>query len=419
MKARLLFTLAFNLTLAGPQAWSAVRLDYENLETLIRSKNNKVAAMTVELRGAEKRLGYFKRSFIPTGEVFVAQEKYQTGPYETMNDPLYSARANFNLFRGGRDLLEDKIRRAQKLGMEMLSVGVMQEELFEVREAFWNLVYLREVKQLYDRTIVENKRNLGGAIRRINAGLATKVDRLEFEIADTQLNQDLARITVAISTTQRRLSALLALSPETEFETDAVIPHNHDEASSGIDLDFNLFRDVRFELSRQQEFEAQGKILKRWWTPRLDVYAESLLYNFRERSFYTQNDRIDNALGVRLTFDFDGFQGQYDGEAAMARAEAARLRANQIKIEAEASFNTAKQEMELIHQLIHDGEKNIQKGQEYLSTTQSEYARGVKNSVDVLSATLKQLEFRRRFVELRRDYAIATAQLEALQTNKL
>lgn len=413
-----LVTLSF--TLRGQNGHAApMALNYDDLEFLVKSKNKKVAATTLELRGVEKRLGYFKRSFIPTGEISVGQEKYQSGPYETMSDPLYSVRANVNLFRGGRDILQERSRRAQKLGMEMQSLQVMQQELYEVRAAFWNLIYLRETKDLYEKTIDQNRRNLGGAIRRINAGLATRVDKLEFEIADTQLKQDLARIVVAISTTERTMAALLALGPETQFETVATIPHQHDDNVSVLSLDVNMFRDVRLELSNQQDFEAQGKILKRWWTPRLDVYAESILYNFRERNFFTQNDRIDNAMGIQLSFDFDGFQGQYDGEALMARSAASKLRADQIKIEAEASFNTAKQELELIHELIHEGEKSVEKGQEYLSATQSEYARGVKNSVDVLSATLKQLEFRRRFVELRRDYAIARAQVEALMTNKL
>lgn len=330
---------------------------------------------------------------------------------------MYSLRANINLFRGGRDILEERAREAQKSGMQIQTAQIIQTELFEVREQFWNLVYLRELKILYEKTLEQNKRNLNGAVRRISAGLATSVDRLEFEISDTQLTQDLARIQVATSTTQRRIAALLALAPESIFNTITEIPHDHNDDTATRTMDFNLFRDVRLEMTNKAEFEAQGNILKRWWTPSFDIYAESILYNFRERDFYSQNDRIDNALGVRLTFNFDGFQQQYDGEAFIAKSMAAKLRADQIKIEAEASFNTAKQELALIHDLIHQGEKNVGKGQDYLQATQSEYARGVKNSVDVLSATMKQLEFKKRFAELRRDYAVAKSQLEALLYN--
>ena len=90
------------------------------------------------------------------------------------------------------------------------------------------------------------------------------------------------------------------------------------------------------------------------------------------------------------------------------------MRADQIKIEAEAAFNTAQQELLLLHDLIHEGEKNVEKGAQYFSQTQDEYSRGIKNSPDVLSATNKQLEFKKRFAELRRDYAIAKAQIQSL-----
>lgn len=415
---KLLLLLLICTAFYNPRGQAATRLDFDELETLIKTRNKKVAATTLELRGVEKRIGYLKRSFIPTGEAWVGQEKFQTGPFETMSEPLYSLRANLNLYRGGRDSLEETSRVAQKNNMSVQAEQVLQDELFEVRALFWNLVYFKEVYKLFLDAKTKNEVNLEKAERRINAGLATSVDRLEFEISETQLNQDIARIVVSMATTQRRISALLGFDPETLYETIEDIPHDHTDTTPSLTMDFNLFRDVRLEMANSVDFEARGKIAKRWWTPSFDVYGESILYNFRERSFYTQNDQIDNALGVRLTFNFDGFQNQYDGEALVAKSLASKLRADQIKIEAEAAFNTAKQELALLHDLIHVGEKSVSKGAEYLRKTQDEYARGVKNSPDVLSATLKQLEFRRRFAELRRDYAIAKAQVGSLMASE-
>ena len=414
MKNKWQFLLSALVSFYCIASYAAMPLAADDLEELIKTKNKKVAATTLELRGVEKRLGFLKRSFIPTGEASVGQEKFQTGPYETMNEPMYTLRANLNLYKGGRDSLEETSRRAQKTSMEVQAQQVLQNELFDARELYWNLVYLREINILYSNTLKQNENNLSKALKRINSGLSTNVDKLEFEISETQLKQDMARISVAISTTQRRISAVLGLPPETEFETATLVPHDHNDTTPTQTMDFNLFRDVRLELANKVDFEAQGKILKRWWTPRVDVYAESILSTFRERSFYTQSDQIDNALGIRLSFHFDGLQGQYDGEALVAKSLASQLRADQIKIEAEAAFNTARQELTLLHDLIHEGEKSVEKGAQYLGQTQSEYARGVKNSPDVLSATLKQLEFRKRFAELRRDYAVAKAQLQSL-----
>lgn len=408
-----LIFLLLSLTLVSANVF-AIELKYDELEEIIRTKNKKVLATKLELHGAQKRVGFLKRSFIPTGEASIGQENFQTGPYESMSEPSYTLKANINLYRGGRDSLEDKSRRAQRLATRVQTDQVIQTELFMARELFWNLVYLKEVKKLFEDALRDNKVNLQKANVRINAGLSTKTDRLEFEISDTTLKQDLARVTVSIATTQRNFLAILGMPSESVIETIDKIPHDHNDTTADLTMDFNLFRDVRLEYANKINFESQGEILKRWWTPSLDVYAESSLYNFREREYHTQNDRIDNALGIKLTFNFDGFQGKFDGESLAAKARAAELNASQIKTEAEAAFNSAKQELELLHQLIHDGEKSVAKGAEYLKQTQDEYGRGVKNSPDVLSATIKQLEFKKRFAEIRRDYAIAKAQLQSL-----
>ena len=120
-------------SLYGQTGHTAMSLEFDDLESLIKTKNKKVAATTLELRGVEKRLGYLKRSFIPTGEAWVGQEKFQTGPYETMSEPSYTLRANFNLYRGGRDSLEETSRTAQKNSMQVQAQQVLQNELFEAR----------------------------------------------------------------------------------------------------------------------------------------------------------------------------------------------------------------------------------------------------------------------------------------------
>ena len=416
MSIRFLFIF---LILLSSQFLKAETLNYDDLENLIKEQNKKVTAARLDLDASEMRLGYVKRSFIPTAQAFVGGEKFETGPYNVMTEPMYFIRGNLNLYRGGRDALEEKARKAQRKTFHAQAQQVLQGELFEVRNFFWDLVYLREIKLLLENAIKQNQGNLQKAQKRINAGLTTKVDRLEFEISETQLIQDLARIQVEISNTQREISALIGKAPETQYETITHIPHDHADPTAKQTLNFALYRDVQLELANMANLESQGDIFKRWWTPSFDLYAESILFNYRERSFTAQKDQVDNAIGIRLSFDFDGLQQKTDGEALVARARASELRASQIKAETEADFNTAKQELLLLHELIHEGEKNVQKGAEYLDVTLSEYSKGVKNSPDVLSALLKNLEFRRRFAELRRDYAVTKARLQAMLATEI
>lgn len=390
------------------------KLNFEDLPKLIASRNKKATAAALDLNASQMRLGYFRRSFIPRIEAAAGRERFSTGPFETMNEPFYSFRGAINLYRGGRDQLEEKARKAERDGFSAFSQQTFQNELFESRQLYWDLVFFREIRKLYLYSLEQNKQNLVKAQRLISAGLATKVDRLEFEVSDTQLKQDLARFEVEISKIQRQLAALLGDPADTVYETIEQIPHFHNDKTASETMDFAIFRDVRIEMANQLSLEASSQILKRWWVPNLDIYGESILFTFRERSFFTERDRVDTAIGISLSLAFDGFQQKIDGEAQAARARASGLRAQQIRSESEAIFNTAQQELALLHNLIHEGEKNVEKGQEYLSAVLSEYSRGVKNSPDVLGAILKNLEFRKRFAELRRDYAVSNARLESM-----
>lgn len=389
-------------------------LNFEDLPQLISSRNKKATAAALDLNASQMRLGYFRRSFLPRIDAAAGRERFSTGPYETMTEPFYSFKGTINLYRGGRDQLEEKARKAEREGFSALNEQTFQNELYEARQLYWELVFLRENRKLYLNSINQSRDNLAKAQRLISAGIATRVDRLEFEIGETQLRQDLARIEVEISKVQRQLSALIGQPAETEYATVDQIPHFHDDKTSNETMDFAIFRDVRLEIANQLSLEASSQILKRWWVPNLDIYGESTLFTFRERSFFTERDRVDTAIGISLSLSFDGFQQKIDGEAQAARARAAGLRSQQIRSESEAVFNTAKQELNLIHDLIHEGEKNVEKGQDYLSAVLSEYSRGVKNSPDVLGAILKNLEFRKRFAELRRDYAVANARIESM-----
>lgn len=389
-------------------------LKFEDLPGMIQNRNKRAQASALDLNASQMRLGYFRRSFLPRFEATAGVESFETGPYPSQTDPFYFVRGSINLYRGGRDVLEDKARLAEKEVMNVTNQQTFQGELFEARQLYWGLVYLHELKALYELTIEQNKKNLYHANRLINSGISTKVDRLEFEVSGTQLEQDLARILVGISNHNRQIAALVGSPPETVFQTIEKIPHDHESPTLTEELDFASYRDVRREKAFQLNLETTSALLKRWWVPNLDVYAESGLFTFRERNFYTQSDRLDSAVGIKFTLEFDGFQQKVDGEAFAARSRASSLRAEQIKAETATVFNTSKQELLLIHELLHVGEKNVEKSQEYLTAVLSEYNRGVKNSPDVLSASMKNLEFRKRFAELRRDYAVVSARLEAM-----
>ena len=68
---------------------------------------------------------------------------------------------------------------------------------------------------------------------------------------------------------------------------------------------------------------------------------------------------------------------------------------------------------------MHDADRDVQKAQNFLRLTQSEYTRGVKNGPDLLEAFSKLYAFRKRKIELNLEYQLAKSELESLTSNEM
>lgn len=406
--------LAFVLPLHAFSA-EGIRVRFEDLPKLVDERNQHVSGAKAFVRASEEGTGHLARSYVPTLEAYVGGESFRTGPFSSTSQPYGSAEVRWNIYRGGRDLLEERVREAQVRGSQASFDRVRLEEISKARRVYWELVYQKEVVEILTDAQGQNESNLGAAIKRIGAGIATDTDRIEFEMYRVQVDQDLARMMLGSANSQRTLSILLGHSEDASIETESKIPHQHDEALLSAKFSAGGHRDVRATEASEDAAESQRSQAYRWWTPQVDVYASYSLYTLRERDFLDSSERLEPVAGVRLKFNLiDGFQSRAQGASLSLQAEGFASQAKQTARELSAQFVGARQQLELTHRLIHSAEKSIEQAGQYLKRTQSEYARGVKNSPDVFSATQKYIELKRRYAEIRRDYQLAKGELLAM-----
>src|SRR5690349_11303783 len=91
------------LTFIISGSFGATNVTSENIKTLLEKKNTKVMAADLGTSAASERDGHLIRSFMPTIEVYGAEEAFKLGTQKTKNQPAYGAEARVNLFNGGRD----------------------------------------------------------------------------------------------------------------------------------------------------------------------------------------------------------------------------------------------------------------------------------------------------------------------------
>lgn len=398
-------------------SWGAepLRVEFDDLTRIVDSQNQHVSGARLRTEATEKLTGYLARSYLPVLDAHIGGESFKTGPFSSRTEPFGAVEARLNLFRGGRDYLEERARQAQSDAGRAGFQQTRLEELTKARRAYWTLVNQRELIVLLEDALRQNEANLASGNKRIKAGLATETDRIEFEMYGVQLQQDLARMRLGSANSQRALSVLLGKPENTQIETITSVPHQHDDALLTASLQPGLHRDVQALTANEEAARSQTAQAYRWWAPSLDVYANYSLYTLRERDYEPIADRYETVAGVKLTFNlFDGLQSFTTGASLGLQAEGLSQQASQTAKELSAQFEGSKQELELTHDLIHAAEESVKRGERYLQRTQSEYGRGFKNSPDVFSATEKYIDLKRRYAELRRDYQLAKTDLLAI-----
>lgn len=396
-------------------AGSVVTLSFDDLPRLVREKNQNVTGSVLLTEASQARTGHLVRSYLPVLDAQVGAESFQTGPYSTQTQPYGGVEAKVNLFRGGKDLLEERVRENQVSAADAGAKKSFRDELSEARRLFWRVVFNRELLKHLNAAIEQNEKQLEMANRRIARGLTSETDRLEFQIHRSQLKEEIESITHGTILLQISLSALLGMDSTTEFKTQDSIPHVHDESLLAVKVDPTTHPDVETLRADQNIFNFQKSQANRWWAPSLDIYGGYLLYTLRDRDYLSQNLRYDGVVGVRLSFElFDGLNSRSNAAALALRATGLEEQTQQRTRSVDAQIQVAKEDLKHDHELIHFGEERIEQGKKYLSRTLDEYNRGVKNSIDLLGAAQRYIAFQRQYAERRRDYQITKSGLLAL-----
>ena len=397
------------LTVGAVQAATLIRP--EDIPRLIRENNGTSHAAERSMAAAEARTGHLTRSYLPTLSVVGGGERFQTGTLSERSEPYGAAEVRMNLFRSGRDGIEERARRAQYEAAEARK-GLNDAELIsQARKLYWKLVAEREAATAFREALAANDRSLKAAVRRISRGVTTDTDRLEFQIHGGELKEEIESIEHEALITSIRLRAVLGLPESENILTAETLAHVHDEEVLKAQATGNLAI-VRNSVAGEHSAKSIADQAERYWTPSIDAYGGYYLHTQREKEHPRARDRDEYAVGLRLTMTlWDGGQSQAQAASLRLQADAAAADATQNRRDVEASVRASQEEMKHAHDLIHGIEERIEQGAKYVSRTMSEYDRGVKNSPDALGALQKQLGYRKRLIDIKLDYQLAKANL--------
>jgi len=389
-----------------------LKVSFDRLPELVKIGNQNIKAKKLSLKASETLVGHYGRSFMPTVNAAAGMESFQTGAFSTNTQPYGSIEATVNLYRGGRDQLEEQIiKMAVKSGSAENRVTYL-DELTHARELFWELVHVKEHRNLYVKSLAQNKKNLMKANVRIRKGLSTKTDRLEFEINKSLIEEQINRLNQKQKLVETNLRIVLGTNSDIQIETISYISHNHYDSLLKEGFKPKSHPAILDLLAKKDALMAKSNQLKSWWLPTLDTYAGYSLFTMREKEDVSIKDRDEIAVGLRLSFTlFDGFNSKKEALSHSIMAESLGIEAHQKESILKSEIDVLRRELVYHHSRVHKLEDRTRLAKRYLKSTLNEYSRGVKNSPDVLEASERFYETEYTSSEIRKEYELARVAL--------
>ncbi len=397
-------------------AHGATVVTADNLESFV-NRNPNVMALRDRLEAAQTMKGRLGRSFLPKLVATYGQERFSTGPYDGVTQPYGGLSAELNLYNSGKDRLEDERRSHLARAAALDGVLLRYQTLAELQRGLAHHAYLVEVKGVLTEALSGNEVNLRRARRRTEAGQGTTTDLLDFRQQKLELQQELMSLEVELGVVRRMTATLLGEEPEAPLMIDFANAHPEHTKEEPVSATAGGLLVQRANIDRQiAALELRQQ--RRWWTPSFDVYGYAMRFTQKEREYNPASAREDVTVGFRFTVPF--FDGGEGARAASSTSAAVRAQAHEVRareLEAHRRSQDAVQKLELAHALIHGAEESVAVMSDYRKGIMDEYARGVKNSPDVLQASKRWIEAKVRYADLKKNYQFA--RVESLYLSSL
>lgn len=387
------------------------------LRDQVTSNNLSVQSFKQAEESEKTKTGSLGRSFLPSIFLELGQEKFQTGRYKTYGNSYGALEARLNLFRGGRDNLEADFRNLQaKVAGNSRSIAV-REELNKVRRLQWEIIHNEELIKVLELEKKQNASLKEQANKRARSGISTNTDTLEFSIYLSEIEESIERLKHENQLLKIGLAPLVGMNAN-EMRFSGVLTHEHDDELLAVSYSSQTHPSV-LSLSVESEiYNLQKTSQNRWWTPSLDLYGGYFLYTLRDRDYLSQDNRDDRVVGLRLSFEiFDAGKSYNQATAIQYQAESKRLMARYVQTKTEADFKILQKDLKQTHEVMHFVEDRIKKSRDYLKLTLQEYDRGVKNSLDALTAMQRYFRYEKEYLEKKKEYQVIKANLLAIQGN--
>lgn len=408
----LVFFVCFSLSFQKTAFGKTIIIQYDDIPTYVKNQNKKVRAKNNLIDSKKAQTNYLTKSFLPEVTAAGGLETYKTGNLNSRTDPQFNITAKVNLFRSGKDKLEDKIRNDQLKIARLNFQNQYLAELTTARHLFASSVfYQKQIGFLKNQLHNLKKLNLQAKAKQ-NSGLISATEVNEIKIYADQLKAELVLLQEDYEHTLDELKVVLGIALDNQIKPSFFKQHSH------LSFDQVTVKNHPQVQSLKKQIDVSQKTVKKqklWWAPSVDIYGSYGLHPFYEREYANIGDRDEYIAGIQLQmtlFDKLTMASKIKSEKYQSQA----LKNEKIHLEQNLKALVAKLKhgIKVRHDLIHQTQKNLQFLKKNISQLKLEFQNGIKGSGDILSALENLKSTNDRLLEYQRDHLMMEANLMAL-----
>ena len=313
-----------------------------------------------------------------------------------------------NLFSGFKDRANFDIR-AKNLELSRINYEIrLRNAKEDLTEILTSMIGIHQLEKILDEEfkIIQTQKQM--ASRKVSAGLTSQVDNYEFDLRESEIKIQKRNILREHEIIHQKLNALFnqeILDKELNglsFATTGKIDKEVNISS------FENHPSVRKAKIEEQIAGSEKTSVGSEFLPKIDLnYAFGRLTPIEDDMKYNESE-VSLLITIPL---FSGLETYHKRKSAVASLASKAYAKNQVILNIKSQFEQHKARMTELVELYQIIDKKILISEKYYNLTLAEYKRGVKNSPDLVGATERYFESKKKKIEIQKELELVQVQL--------
>lgn len=377
-----------------------------DLESRLISSNQELKSLQQEILAQDSLKKSTYSPFLPSLNAVGGLARIKTDEDDDKGQVGY-LQGSANLFAGFKDRANFDIQK-QNLELTRLNYEIrLRHAKEELTEVLTSMIGLHQLEKILNEEfkITQTQRQM--AARKVGAGLTSQADNYEFDLRESEIEIQRRNINREHDAVHQKLNALFG-QEVLDKELEALAFTN-----GTIAKEVNLSSYENHPLIRKAKIEEQIADSEKTsasseFLPKIDLsYSFGQLTPNEDEIKYNESEV---ALLITIPL-FSGLETYHKRKSTTANLAAKEHEKNQVVLNIKSQFEQLKSRSKELVELSQIIDKKLISAEKYYNITLSEYKRGVKNSPDLVGATERYFDSKKKKIEIQKELELVQVQL--------